>query len=170
MNPRGTFSVAVTKEDLVFAAAHFITLPGHRCERLHGHNYRAGVTVSGELDSESWYVVDFVALKGLMKRLTDELDHRVLLATQNPKLTITRAGDRVTVRFDGAERYAFPADDCALLPIANTTAELLAQHLAQRVRDALALGGGGGAARLHTLELEVEENFGQSASYREVFD
>jgi 6-pyruvoyltetrahydropterin/6-carboxytetrahydropterin synthase len=167
MSTRGTFSVAVTKEDLVFAAAHFLTLPGHRCERLHGHNYRAGVTVQGDLDPQNWYVVDFIALKTLMKQLTDELDHRVLLPTQNPKLTIGRAADRVTVRFDGAERYAFPADDCALLPIANTTAELLAQHLAHRVRDTLAQTG---AVRLHALELEVEENFGQSASYREVFD
>ena len=37
MEPRRQFTVTVTKEDLVFAAAHFITLPGHRCETLHGH-------------------------------------------------------------------------------------------------------------------------------------
>jgi len=71
MSTRGTFSVTVTKEDLVFAAAHFITLPGHRCEALHGHNYRAGVTLEGALDPQSWFVFDFVALKRLMKRLTD---------------------------------------------------------------------------------------------------
>lgn len=167
MSTRGTFSVAVTKEDLVFAAAHFITLPGHRCEALHGHNYRTGVTLEGALDPESWFVFDFVALKRLMKELTDELDHRVLLPTQNPKLAVTQSGDRITVRYDGTERYTFPAGDCVLLPIPNTTVELLAQHLAQRLRDALARGG---AVRLHALELEVEENFGQSARYREVFD
>ena len=167
MSTRGTFSVAVTKEDLVFAAAHFLTLPGHRCERLHGHNYRAGVVVEGALDPESGYVLDFVALKALMRRLTDEWDHRVLLPTQNPALAVARAGDRVTVSYDGAERYAFPAGDCVLVPIANTTAELLAQYLAQRVRDALARDG---TVHLHALELEVEENFGQAARYREVFD
>lgn len=167
MSTRGTFSVAVTKEDLVFAAAHFITLPGHRCEALHGHNYRAGATLEGALDPEGWYVFDFVALKRLMKRLTDELDHRVLLPTQNPHLTIGHTGDRLTVHLDGVERYAFPASDCVLLPIPNTTVELLAQHLAHRVRDELARGG---AVHLHALELQVEENFGQSARYREVFD
>ena len=167
MSPRGTFSVTVAKEDLVFAAAHFITLPGHRCERLHGHNSRAGVTVEGNLDPESWFVVDFLTLKGLMTRFTGEWDHRVLLPAQNPQLTIARTGERVTVRFDGADRYSFPADDCLLLPVANTTAELLAEHLAHRVRDALAQGG---AVRLHALEVEVEENVGQSARYREVFD
>lgn len=40
MGTRGDFKVTVTKEDLVFAAAHFITFAGHRCETLHGHNYR----------------------------------------------------------------------------------------------------------------------------------
>lgn len=167
MSAHGTFSVTVTKEDLVFAAAHFITLPGHRCEALHGHNYRAAVTLEGALDPQSWFVFDFLVLKRLMKRLTDELDHRVLLPTQNPRLALTQAGDRLTVRFDGVERYAFPASDCVLLPIPNTTAEVLAQHLGHRVRDELAKGG---AVQLHALELEVEENFGQSARYREVFD
>ena len=76
-------------------------------------------------------------------------------------------GYHAEVHVDGAERYGFPAHDCVLLPIANTTAELLAQHLAHRVRDELARSG---AVRLHALELEVEENFGQAARYREVFD
>lgn len=50
MGTRGEFKVAVTKEDLVFASAHFITLAGHRCESLHGHNYRAGVVIEGGLE------------------------------------------------------------------------------------------------------------------------
>ena len=54
MATSGEFRVAVTKEDLVFAAAHFITLAGHRCESLHGHNYRVGVTLEGALDGASW--------------------------------------------------------------------------------------------------------------------
>ncbi len=44
------FKVAVTKDYLVFASAHFITFPGHRCEKLHGHNYRTRVVVEGGLD------------------------------------------------------------------------------------------------------------------------
>jgi len=54
-----------------------------------------------------------------------------------------------------------------LLPIPNTTVEMIAQHLAGRVRDALRTAG---ARQVHAIELEIEENFGQSASYREVFD
>lgn len=168
MGTRGSFKVAVSKEDLVFAAAHFITLPGHRCESLHGHNYRASVTIEGGLDPEGWYVLDFTQVKRVMKQLTEELDHRVLLPTENPKLAVRSSGARVTVAFDGAERYVFPAEDCVLLPIPNTTVEMLAQHLTHRLRDELARAGS--AVGVHSIELEVEENFGQAASYREVFD
>jgi 6-pyruvoyltetrahydropterin/6-carboxytetrahydropterin synthase len=161
MPPAGQFKVTVTKEDLVFAAAHFITLPGHRCEALHGHNYRAGVVVEGGLEPDAWYVVDFVAVKRLMKRLTDELDHKVLLPTQNPRLAVQAGPERTTVAWDGRERYVFPTPECVLLPIPNTTVEQLAQHLAGRVKAEL------GAAHVTALEVEIEENFGQSASYRE---
>ena len=168
MGTRGEFRVTVTKEDLVFASAHFITLSGHRCEALHGHNYRAGIVVEGGLEPESWYVLDFVALKRLMKRLTDELDHRVLLPRDNPKLTITEEGDAVRVAYDGRPRYVFPKRDCVLLPLPNTTVEMLAQYLAGRLRTELAAGER--AVHLKAIEIEVEENFGQSATYRETLD
>ena len=164
MEPRRQFKVTVTKEDLVFAAAHFITLPGHRCETLHGHNYRAGVEVEGDLEPDGWYVLDFTVLKRVLRGLTAELDHRVLLPTDNPKLAVTATDDRVTVAFDGAVRYVFPREDCVLLPIPNTTVEMLAQYLAGRVRDEL---GRAGVHHVAALALEVEENFGQSATCRE---
>jgi 6-pyruvoyltetrahydropterin/6-carboxytetrahydropterin synthase len=160
--PQGRFRVAVTKQELVFAAAHFITLPGHRCESLHGHNYRAGVTIEGGLEPDAWYVLDFVALKALMRRLTGELDHRVLLPTGNPALALADANGALTVSFDGRPRYVFPTAECALLPIPNTTVEMLARHLAQLVRAELWQAG---ARHLSWIELEVEENFGQSATY-----
>ena len=167
MGTRGEFRVTVTKEDLVFASAHFITLPGHRCEALHGHNYRAGIVIEGAIEPEACYVVDFILLKRIMRQLTDELDHRVLLPRDNPKLTITSDRETVRVTYDGQPRYVFPARDCVVLPIRNTTAEMLAQHLAGRVRTALAAGG---ALNLKAIELEIEENFGQSAIYRETLD
>jgi 6-pyruvoyltetrahydropterin/6-carboxytetrahydropterin synthase len=53
MQHRGEFSVSVAKDYLVFSSAHFITFAGHRCEGLHGHNYRARATVEGALDQET---------------------------------------------------------------------------------------------------------------------
>lgn len=157
----GEFRVQVTKDYLVFASAHFITFAGHRCESLHGHNYRVGIALEGALDLESWYVYDFVAIKHLMKRLCDEIDHRVLLPLENPKLAVGESGDTITVAYEGTPRYVFPRGDCALLPIPNTTVEMLAQYLAGRVKSELT------GARLTTIEIEVEESVGQSAIYRE---
>jgi 6-pyruvoyltetrahydropterin/6-carboxytetrahydropterin synthase len=166
MGTRGDFKVTITKEDLVFAAAHFITFAGHRCEKLHGHNYRASLVVEGGLEQDSWFVVDFSAVKQVMRGLTAELDHRVLLPRDNPKLAITQDNGRVSVAFAGEPRYVFPAGDCVILPIPNTTVEMLAQYLAGRVRAEL----GRGSVHLKSIEVEVEENFGQSASYRETLD
>lgn len=166
MGAHREFRVAVTKDNHVFAAAHFITFPGHRCETLHGHNYRTRVVVEGALNPEAHYVLDFGELKDVMKRLTDEIDHKVLLPLENPKVQVREAGDTVSVAVAGKPRYVFPRGDCALLPLPNTTVEMLAQYLAGRVREALLRSGEVG---LKAVEVEVEENFGQSATYRESF-
>ena len=159
----GEYRVSVTKDYLVFASAHFITFSGHRCETLHGHNYRVGVTVEGALDPESWYVFDFGVLKRIMRQLCDDIDHKVLLAGENPHLQIAETGDSVTVAYDSKPRYVFPKRDCAILPVPNTTVEMLAELLASRLRAELAKEG---ANRMTAIEMEVEENFGQSATFR----
>jgi 6-pyruvoyltetrahydropterin/6-carboxytetrahydropterin synthase len=162
MERRGKFSVSVAKDYLVFASAHFITFAGHRCEGLHGHNYRARVTLEGEIDEESWLVFDFVKLKQIMRRLCDEIDHKVLLPLENPRLQVVEERESVTVAYEGKPRYRFPRSDCALLPIPNTTVEMLAELLASRLRAQLETTGARGVT---AIEMEVEENFGQSAVY-----
>ena len=161
---QSTFRVQVSKDYLVFASAHFITFKGHQCETLHGHNYRVGVAVEGSLDAETLFVLDFSVLKQITRRLVDQIDHKVLLPTQNPKLAFREDGDRVSVDYFGKPTYVFPKRDCALLPIPNSTAEMLAQYLGSQVRHELAAGG---YTHLTSLELEVEENYGQSATYHE---
>ena len=163
MAPREAFRVSVTKDYLVFASAHFITFAGHRCEGLHGHNYRASVTIEGGLNHDAWFVFDFVELKRIMRRLCDEIDHLVLLPLQSDRIRVAEEGDNVTVAVDGKPRYVFPRRDCALLPIPNTTVEMLAKMLTERLQAAL---DGDAANGLTAIEMEVEENFGQSAVYR----
>jgi 6-pyruvoyltetrahydropterin/6-carboxytetrahydropterin synthase len=51
-----------------------------------------------------------------------------------------------------------------LLPIPNTTAEMLARWIAGRLREAL---GEAERAGLTAIQVEVEESFGQRACYRE---
>jgi 6-pyruvoyltetrahydropterin/6-carboxytetrahydropterin synthase len=161
---QSNFRVQVSKDYLVFASAHFITFRGHQCETLHGHNYRVGVAVEGSVDTETYFLLDFSVLKQITRRFVDEIDHKVLLPTQNPKLAFHEDGDRLRVDYFGEPTYVFPKRDCALLPIQNSTAEMLAQYLGTRVREELHRGG---FTHLTLLELEVEENYGQSATYRE---
>ena len=163
MHGRGEFRVTVSKDYLVFASAHFITFAGHRCEGLHGHNYRARVTIEGRVNQESWFVFDFVVLKRIMRKLCDEIDHLVLLPTESDRIQVQEEGETVHVAVDGRPRYVFPRRDCALLPIPNTTVEMLAEMLIDRLRGELTAAGGTGVT---AIEMEVEESFGQSATGR----
>ena len=154
------FKVRVVKDNLVFCAGHFITYTGS-CEPLHGHNYRAAVTLEGPLD-ESEFVFNFVTLKRMMKALCDRLDHRMLLPSNNPLLDIRSDAGSYTVKYQH-KTYVFPAEDVVQLPIPNTTAEHIAAWIADRLAEDLAADG---ADHLTALEVEVEETPGQSAVFR----
>lgn len=152
------YKVRVSKDYLVFCSAHFITYDGDTCERLHGHNYRAAVEVEGPLD-ENKYVVDFVALKDLVRNITNQLDHLTLLPTRSRYIQVEENDGTVEARF-GDRRWLFPRGDCVLLPVENTTAELLARWIAERVRGELTTRMSVSPA---LVRVEVEESFGQSA-------
>jgi len=159
----GEFQIHVSKDYLTFCAGHFITYDGSQCETLHGHNYRASITIGGDVD-ENYYVINFVTVKRMMKQLCDELDHRMLLPEQNPRIALAVEGDNVTASYK-QRHYSFPRADVVLLPIPNTTAEMLARHICRR---AITWLGDAGVTHFTFVEVEVEESLGQSATYREV--
>jgi 6-pyruvoyltetrahydropterin/6-carboxytetrahydropterin synthase len=153
-----SYRVRMTKDYLVFCAAHFITFNGNICERLHGHNYRVTAEVEGPLD-ENHYVVDFIALRDTLKQIVDELDHRVLLPTDHPQIRVTADDRSVEATFED-RRWAFPREDCILLPVANTTAELVGRYIGRQLRERLAERTGFHA---QTLVIQLDECEGQSA-------
>ncbi|MHC4813663.1 MAG: 6-pyruvoyl trahydropterin synthase family protein [Planctomycetota bacterium] len=61
-------------------AAHYLPKvpPGHPCGRLHGHSYRLGLHVSGPLDAELGWVVDYADVQKAFEPLRQELDNQVL--------------------------------------------------------------------------------------------
>ncbi len=153
---RETFFVHLDKVQHVFCAAHFITYGGATCEPIHGHNYRVQLDVEGPLD-ENHYVVDFTLLDRWLGEIVADLDHHVLLPTKHPLIRIATTQDEVEVRFQ-QRRWLFPRSECALLPVANTTAELLARYIADRVLrkwEANALAGP------RVLRIAVDECNGQ---------
>ncbi len=153
------FEVSLEKESLVFSSAHFITFNGNVCESLHGHNYRCKCRVRGELDENS-YVVDFIALRDALQAIVNELDHHVILPTGHPAISVVEEGNEIIARFED-RRWVFPIADCRLLPVNNTTAELLAewigQQLIQRLDEKV-------KQTLSAVIVSVDENHGQWAS------
>jgi 6-pyruvoyltetrahydropterin/6-carboxytetrahydropterin synthase len=152
------YRVRVTKDQLVFSAAHFITFNGNICERLHGHNWRVAVEVTGALDPNG-YVFDFIALRDATQSLVAGLDHRMLLPTNHPTIHVTADETEVTARFE-SRRWVFPRAECVLLPVANTTAELIADWLAGQLLETIRQQPG---QQVRMLRVDVEENFGQWA-------
>jgi 6-pyruvoyltetrahydropterin/6-carboxytetrahydropterin synthase len=153
------YCVRVCGDELVFSAAHFVTLEGGVCEALHGHDYRVAAEVAGPLDENS-YVVDFAALRDSLKSILGELDHRVLLPTGHPSIRVTLSEQEVQVTF-GERRWAFPRSDCVLLPIPNTTTELLARHVGRQLAAELRARG---PAKPSRLRVRIDEARGYSAT------
>lgn len=150
------FEVILNKESHVFSAAHFITFNGNICESLHGHNYGVICQVLGELD-ENGYVVDFIALRDRLSEIIKTLDHRVLLPTKHPTIQVELQADEVIARFE-KKRWIFPAEDCVLLPLPNTTAEWLAWHIGQLLRAEIKKLD---SDNIQSIKIQVDENHGQ---------
>ncbi len=155
--PNSRYKVRVTKDSLVFSSGHFITFNGNHCERIHGHNYRVAVEVEGPLDANS-YVFDFIALRDQTQAIVNELDHRMLLPTQSPLILLEDDGPNILARYQN-RRWSFPREECVLLPVPNTTAELLATYIADRLRSAWTSLG---LTLPSVMRVEVEESFGQA--------
>jgi 6-pyruvoyltetrahydropterin/6-carboxytetrahydropterin synthase len=155
----GTRHVTVEGVRLRFAAAHMATI-GDDLEPLHGHNYSVRCRVEGELTSDGW-VIDFGVLKRAVREACERLDHRFLLQTHSRLLTIseTAGGWVITHR---ERRYVFPAADVAPLPIANSTAELLAEWLAGEVKSGLEVAG---IHNVRRIFVDIEEMPGQSGGH-----
>jgi 6-pyruvoyltetrahydropterin/6-carboxytetrahydropterin synthase len=153
-----SYRVRVAKDYLVFSAAHFITFDGNICERLHGHNYRVAAEWFGPLD-ENQYVVDFIALRDALRAIVGDLDHYVLLPTEHPTIRVRADETSVEATFAG-RRWLFPRGDCKLLPVANTTAEMLAHYIGHRLLADLVAAKG---IRPKRLQIEVDECYGQAA-------
>ncbi len=155
-----SFRVRVAKAEHVFSAAHFITIGG-MCERLHGHNYHVVAEFAGTLD-ENRLVIDFLLVRAKLREIVAALDHYVLLPTQHPRLQVVDDGREVTVSF-GESRWIFPSGDCRLLPVANTTAELLSNYIGQQLLAELKPDTG----HLKHIRLEVDECDGQIAIWEQ---
>ncbi|MDP6540571.1 MAG: 6-carboxytetrahydropterin synthase [Planctomycetota bacterium] len=148
----------LAKEDFKFAAAHFTLFPDAPAERLHGHNYRVRIELSGPETSAEGLLVPLGEVKARLRALCHSLDEHTLIPEKSPLLRVERDGPSVDVTL-GGRHYRLPADEVRLLPLANVTMELLAEYLFEQLAPDLR----GGIAE--TLAVEVEESPGQICRY-----
>ena len=157
-----TWCIDIRKEYFKISSAHFLIFPDGTSERLHGHNYRVFVQIRGSL-SPHGLVLDFRAVKPVVRGLCDELDEHWLVPGEHPTLTHTVRPDGVCEVRYGELYYAAPAEDVIVLPINNTSSENLAAWFGRELRERL-------AARFRDVEVlslrvGVEETSGQSGVY-----
>ena len=67
-------------QEFTFEAAHRLpNLPAeHKCFRLHGHSFRVGLSITGDLDAEKGWVMDFDDVGTVFKPFLEQLDHHYL--------------------------------------------------------------------------------------------
>ena len=52
--------------------------PGHKCANLHGHSFRIEIRISGPVDPNLGWVIDFADIAKAFQPLHDQLDHKYL--------------------------------------------------------------------------------------------
>ncbi|KAJ0394466.1 hypothetical protein ATCC90586_010004 [Pythium insidiosum] len=156
------FKVHVSKDYMKFNAAHFIAYKGFR-EKLHGHNYRVAVTITGQVGPDG-YVVDFGEIKKITRVICKDLNETFLVPMNSDALKITFDGTNVHLLTEDMSKFSFPKADCSLLPIVHSSAEELAIYISNQIVEAftvVALLERG----VRKLEVSISEAHQQMASY-----
>lgn len=142
---------------LRFSACHFI--PNHpKCGCLHGHTYAISVRIEGEQVGE--FIIDFEQVKGIVNNICDRLDHRVLIAEQDPRLRIEKKGSVSIEIIESEKKYVLPSEDVVFLPTRSVSAEDLCKYFTSGIATALKSNGAENITKIH---VRVDEGIGQGA-------
>lgn len=71
---------ALLVRELHFEAAHRLphVPPGHKCARMHGHSYKVELSVSGIVNPETGWLIDFAEIDRVWTPVHQLLDHNCL--------------------------------------------------------------------------------------------
>ena len=163
--PGQRYRMHIRKEALKFAAAHMTVFRDGSKERLHGHNYSTEVAIDFRSASLA-EMIPFQDLKGVMRRICQSWDEKLLLPACCPFLVIAEARSTAAeLEFTlCGKRYVLPRDEVELLPTDNITTETLAAHFCEKLLGEL---GPGWPLEMGVLRIEVrvDEIPGQGASF-----
>ena len=83
-------------------------------------------------NTDDAFVIDFVLLNRLAAEVCSELHDKVLVPGRSREVSWSEDGGLVHIESYG-KRFTLPAENCAVLPVSNTTAEMLAWHILETV-------------------------------------
>ncbi len=69
------FEIAVEE---TFAAGHSLRNYHGKCEKVHGHNYKVQVVLTGDRLNEAGLLMDFSDVRSRLRALIERLDHQFL--------------------------------------------------------------------------------------------
>lgn len=141
---------------LRFSACHFI--PNHpKCGCLHGHTYVVSVRLEGEQVEE--FIIDFELVKGIVNRICDRMDHRVLIAEKDPRLYIVKKDGISSIEvIESKKHYLLPLEDVVFLPIKSVSAEDLCKYFMKEMAEMLKSNG---VDNIKKLYVRLDEGIGQ---------
>lgn len=159
MSEDGTYTLVLAKEDFKFSCAHFTIFGADRAELLHGHNYQMQIELAGRVLDDEGLLANCEGVKTAVRGLCGRMDNRILIPTRSSHLEIVESDGSIELRF-GHRSYRLPVGDVLLLPLVNTSIELLARMLWHD------LAGELDPRHIATLGVNVSETAGQSCWYR----
>lgn len=112
-----------------FDAAHRLhtVRPNHPCRNLHGHRYEVEVCIQGDLLCKSTMLIDYHDLAPIKKFLDTTLDHSTMVSGLDRRLLMLVNPDcGSSCELVGTLHEVF--GKVAVLPVAETTAECLAEY------------------------------------------
>lgn len=155
-----TIKLKLFKQNFKFSAAHFLIFDEKSAEKLHGHNYQVSLVIEFKNSKDNkGYLIDFKILKSIVLNLVNEWDESVLLPKLNKEMKFKKIKNNgLQVEFRD-RLYCFPENEVRLLPITNTSVELLSEIFAKKLIQGLS------NKNISKLIVQIEETRGQAAIF-----
>ena len=137
----------ILKSEIGMDIAHYLAGYDGECRNIHGHRYRLIVKVAAEELHEEGelrgMVDDFSNIKGALKKISDEFDHKLLLEDN--------AEGRLIAKFFKENEFGF---DVLMVPY-RTTVEEMSRDIYRKIR----------SYGVNVIEVEIYETPTSSCIY-----
>jgi 6-pyruvoyltetrahydropterin/6-carboxytetrahydropterin synthase len=146
---------------LQFSASHFIPTI-EKCSRLHGHDYSVSLEIHGEpIDG---ILIDYGIVKGTVRKIIDEMDHKVLMPRDSKFAKVTRSETAYKVEYLG-KSYSFPAKDVYQIDAEMSSSEMMSSLICRAIAEELKI-----YENLTRLQVCLYEGPGQCACAEETLN